>query len=258
MGKVNRRKFIKIAGLLSLSPFFSSLLSSCANTISSLSEKEPKPDLILEGDEKTIAEKIKGQYQRLKSLYENPGKELTIAFPQGGRYNYLKISFSRDNLADYPHLKLVNWATGEMTNVLWGREGLYPTIKFVDNSGKVIIKNGYRLEFPITGTSTVKRTSSAIDWLILGLKVFAVALLIWLGFTIAKYIVSAIAFVAFNAMVIGLILVGLSVFIPLVEWILSIAGIKIDDVISIFALTVDLIVSTLIDIVTYLTNYFSR
>jgi hypothetical protein len=112
MGQINRRKFIKITALLSLSPFLSSILNSCANSISSVSEKEPKPDLVLEGDEKTIAEKIKNQYQMLKSLYENPGKELTIAFPQGGRYNYLKISFSKDDLADYPHLKLVNWATG--------------------------------------------------------------------------------------------------------------------------------------------------
>jgi hypothetical protein len=112
MGQINRRKFIKITTLLSLSPFLSSILNSCANSISSVGEREPKPDLVLEGDEKTIAEKIKNQYQMLKSLYENPGKELTIAFPQGGRYNYLKISFSKDDLADYPHLKLVNWATG--------------------------------------------------------------------------------------------------------------------------------------------------
>jgi hypothetical protein len=258
MGQVNRRKFIKITTLLSLSPFLSSILNSCANSISSVSEKEPKPDLVLEGDEKTIAEKIKNQYQMLKSLYENPGKELTIAFPQGGRYNYLKISFSKDDLADYPHLKLVNWATGERVNVLWGRKGLNPTIKFVDNYGNVITKNGYRLEFQIKGSSTGKRTKSAVDWLILGIKVFALALAIWLGFTIAKYIVSAIAFVAFNAMVIGLILVGLSVFIPLVKWILDLTGITIDDVISLFAMAVDLIVSTLINIVNYLSGYFPK
>ncbi len=258
MGQINRRKFIKITTLLSLSPFLSSILNSCANSISSVSEKEPKPDLVLEGDEKTIAEKIKNQYQMLKSLYENPGKELTIAFPQGGRYNYLKISFSKDDLADYPHLKLVNWATGERANVLWGREGLNPTIKFVDNYGNVITKNGYRLEFQIKGSSTGKRTKSAVDWLILGIKVFALALAIWLGFTIAKYIVSAIAFVAFNAMVIGLILVGLSVFIPLVKWILDLTGITIDDVISLFAMAVDLIVSTLINIVNYLSGYFPK
>lgn len=258
MGKINRRKFIKVAGLLSISPFLSPLLNSCANSVSSISEREPMPDLILEGDEKVIAEKLKGQYQMLKSLYENPGKELTIAFPQGNAYNYLKISFSKDNLSDYPHLKLFNWSSGEVVNVLWGRDGLNPTIKFVDNAGNVITRSGYRLEFPIKSSVSKKRIESAVDWLILGIKVFAVALAIWLGLTIGKYIISAIAFVAFNAMVIGLILVGLSVFIPLVKWILDITGITIEDVVSLFASAVNLIVSTLIGIVNYLTNYFSR
>ncbi len=258
MKKVGRRKFIKITGLLTLSHLFSSIFNSCASTISVVTEKAPKPDLILEGDEKTIAEKIKGQYQKLRSLYENPGKELTIAFRQGDRYNYLKISFSKDNLADYPHLKLVNWATGEKANVLWGRKGLYPTIKFVDNSGNIITKNGYRLEFQIKGPSNGKRTKSTIDWFMLGLKVFALALAIWLGFTIAKYIISAIAFVAFNAVVIGLILVGLSVFIPLVKWILDLTGITIDDIISLFTMSVDFIVSTLMELVSYLTGYFQK
>ena len=57
-------------------------------------------------------------------------------------------------------------------------------------------------------------------------------------------------------MVIGLIMIGLSVIIPLVKWILDVTGITLDDVISLFKEAFDLFVSTLRSIVDYLKNYF--
>ena len=256
--KLNRRRFLRLISSISLLP----LLNSCSNPIiSSLinggKRYQPKPnaDIFIEGDDKNIAMSLKNSYQKIKSIADNPGKELKIAYETNSGYAVLRMSFVKDNLADYPHLRIINDRTGEKANILWGMKGLHPSIKFVDDNGKIITKNGQRLEFQIS-SSSLPTTQSARDWLLLGFKIFAVALAIWLGLGIAKIIISALSFLAFNALVIGLLIVGLSVVIPLFKWILEVTGIKIEDVIAIFSQAVELIISTLLNIVDYLTNYF--
>jgi hypothetical protein len=261
--KLNRRNFLKITGLISLSP----LLNSCSNpVISSIFDRatkyqpKPKVDILIEGGAQNIATTVRGKHQILKSIAENPGKELKIGYESPSGYGILRISFVKDNLASYTHLKIINERTGEIANILWGMDGIYPSIKFVDSKGKTITKNGYELEFPLKlkNLPSTNSTLSARDWLLIGLKVFAVALAIWLGLSISKLVISALSFLAFNALVIGLLIVGLSVVIPLVKWILDVMGITFDDVVSIFEQAIDLIVSTLLSIVDYLTNYFKK
>ncbi len=256
--KLDRRNFIRIITTISLLPLFKACkLDDLINP--KPSPEKPKVDLMLEGSEEEIAWKVKNQYENIKSIYEQQGKEFKIGFEYGNGYGVLRLSFVKDDLASYPHLRIVNDLTGDRANILWGMDGIYPSIKFVDDSGETIVKNGYKLEFPLKLAGSGKTTSSvnsARDWLMIGIKVFAVAFAIWLGLSISKFIISAIAFVAFNAMVIGLIMIGLSVIIPLVKWILDVTGITLDDVISLFKEAFDLFVSTLRSIVDYLKNYF--
>ncbi len=261
--KLTRRNFLKIASLISLLP----AVNSCSNTLipsifNEAKKYQPKPkvDILIEGNSENIARTVKGKFQTLKAIAENPGKELKIGYELPNGYGILKISFAKDNLAQYPHLKITNEKTGEVANILWGMAGIYPSIKFVDSNGNTIKKNGYELEFPLKlkNLPSTNSTLSARDWLLIGLKVFAVALAIWLGLSISKLIISALSFLAFNALVIGLLIVGLSIVIPLIKWILDVTGITIDDIISIFNQTVDLIISTLLNIVDYLTNYFNK
>ncbi len=256
--KIPRRKFLKSLAFLSLVPLAQSCKSSIFSSTEDGSQSKPKVDILLEGTEEDVAKSIQDKYDMLKSLYDNPGKELTIGFVQDGTYNVLKLSFVNDDIVSYPHLKLVNTRTGEVANVVWGIDGLYPSIKFVDNSGRTIVKNGRTLEFSlkISSSKRVNEINSPSDWILIGIKVFAVALLLWIGFSVVKYIVSAIAFVAFNAMVIGLVLAGLGIVVQVIQWILDRTGITLDDVIEFFRRTIEEIINILRDVIGYITSYF--
>lgn len=152
MVKIQRRNFIKALGLLSISPIIQSCESSFSPTqTGGVPNRDrtliPQVDILLDGTEEEIANKCLNQQEELKQLYNSPGKELKIGFLQNHEYNVIKLSFVKDNLASYPHLKIINTKTNEQANVVWGMDGNYPAFKFVDNYGNVIIKNGKSLEF---------------------------------------------------------------------------------------------------------------
>jgi len=259
--KIHRRNFLKTLGVLSLTP----LIQSCDSSIGFWDGSDgtdinrpikPKVDILLDGTEEEIASSVQNKHDFLQDLYNNPGKELKIGFLQERSYNILTLSFMKSNIVSYPHLRLVNTRTNEVANVIWGRDGLKPTIKFVDDSGNVIIKNGKSLEFALNIPSKLAKVNSPSDWIIAGIKIFAVALILWIGFSIAKYVASAIAFIAFNALAIGLVIAGLGIVIEIIQWILGITGITLRDIVEIFMLAINAIVELLIDVMNYLINYF--
>ena len=259
--KIDRRDFLKALGVISLTPLIQSCESSTGYWGDDAGKDRDRPskpnvDILLEGTEEEIAKAVQNKHSVIQDLYNNPGKELKIGFLQDRTYNTLKLSFVKSNIVSYQHLRLINTRTNEVANVIWGRDGLTPTIKFVDNYGNVIIKNGKRLEFAMRTPSKINKVNSPSDWIIIGIKIFAVALILWIGFSIAKYIASAIAFIAFNAMAIGLVIAGLVIVIELIRWILGVTGITMNDVVEFFQRTISSIVNLLLDVVNYIISYF--
>jgi hypothetical protein len=259
--KIHRRNFLKALGVLSLTPFFQSCDSSVGywdgrDGTDTDRPTKPNVDILLDGTEEEIAQAVQNKHTTLQDLYNNPGKELKIGFIQDRSYNILKLSFVKSNIVSYPHLRLMNTKTNEIANVIWGRDGLKPTIKFVDNSGNVINKNGKNLEFTISLPSKLAKVNSPSDWIIAGIKIFGIALLFWIGFSIAKYVASAIAFIAFNALAIGLVIAGLGIVIEILQWILGTTGITLSDIVEIFQRTISAIVYLLVDVMNYLISYF--
>ncbi|MCX8057563.1 MAG: hypothetical protein N3F03_08145 [Ignavibacteria bacterium] len=261
--KIHRRNFLKSLGVLALTPF----IQSCESSVSSFwgdeqtgSNRErqnpPNVDILLEGTEEQIAKAVQNKHSVLQDLYNNPGKELSIGFLQDRTYNTLKISFAKTDIVSYPHLRIVNTRTSEIANVIWGIDGIYPSIKFVDNSGKTIIKNGKPLEFALNIPSKLNKTNSPADWIKIGIKIFGIALLLWIGASIVKYVAAAIAFIAFNAMAIGLVIAGAALVIQVLRWILDRTGITLNDIVAFFVLAINSIVILLIDVMNYIISYF--
>lgn len=260
---IHRRNFLKALGLLSLTP----LIQSCESGVNSFWGPDdegtsrdrrytPKVDILLEGTEEQIAQAVLNKENVLHDLYNNPGKELSIGFLQDRDYNILKLSFVKSNIVSYPHLRLINTRTNETANVVWGIDGNYPAIKFVDNSGNTIVKNGKALEFALNIPSRLNKTNSPSDWIIIGIKIFGIALLLWIGASIVKYIAAAIAFIAFNAMAIGLVLAGAALVIQILRWILDRTGITLSDIVAFFQRTVSAIVILLLDVMSFIVSFF--
>lgn len=251
-----RRSFVSsLSGLLAL-PLF----NKCQNTFppefqdrnSDNFQSRLLGDIILDGSEEEIASTVKKQYPLLKSLVDNPGQEKIIAYKNSsGKPLFLKISVVKEKAASYHHVCLQK-ENGEAAHLLWGMDGIYPSIKFTDDNGETLRINRTEMEFPLKSLDGT--ISTPIDWLILGIKILAAALLIWIGASILKYVLAAIAFIAFNAMAIALVIIGLSIFIPIIKWILEKTGWTLNGIVNFFERTINDIIDLLLDITRYVFN----
>lgn len=204
-------------------------------------------DVKLEGTEKEIADTVRNQFQFLRALAEKRGTVKTIGYRTNNKVSELKISIRKDKLVNYPYVRLQK-TNGETANLLWGISGIYPSIKLADNSGKTLKVNGKTMEFALKKSTSDKTPG---DWLLLGIKILAAALLIWLGATIFKYVLAAIAFIAFNAMILAVVIIGVSALITVIKWIFQRAGWNIDVVKSYFNKSVDEIIELLLKVQNY-------
>lgn len=196
-----------------------------------------RADIQLTGNEEKLAETLKAQYERLKTLALSPGEQLRIACPTRSGTEILALSIVAGGAASYRHVRLVKEPTGEVVNLLWGREGTHPSIKLTDDQGKTLVRDGRQMEFSF---GLVRRNGTGPrSWLELGIKIAAIALLVWLGASILKPILAAIAFVAFNAMVIAIVIAGVAIFVLIVRWLLVLTGWTIEDVRTLSAKTPD-------------------
>lgn len=233
---MTRKEFTRMLSLAALSTAMKPLISGCGSPVALDPEQQDQRygtarrqpvrfqghDIVLSGDEYQMASEIKPLYVRLYEMAEDPAKRFRMAFPVGSNTEILEIAMATGGAARYRHVRVVRETTGEAVNLVWGREGVYPSIKLADDSGRTIIKDARPLEFSF-GLARREGTGPR-SWLELGIQIAAIALLVWLGASILKPIVAAIAFIAFNAMVIGIAIAGVSLFVALVQWILNVTG----------------------------------
>lgn len=109
---------------------------------------------------------------------------------------------------------VVQKATGEVANFLWGQESLYHSIKITDNTGIILVRDGKNLgfSFGLIGSGGVDPR----EWLIIGIKVAAIAFALWF-LCVTKLIVSAIAFLAFNLMLLAILALAVGALVGIIE-----------------------------------------
>lgn len=206
----------------------------------------PRPDIILSGSENELANVVKSQYNILTDLARNPGKAKIIQVGEGAVSELLSLSFAKNDAGNYEHPRFVRLKTGEAGNLVWGFSGIIPTIKITDDNGNTLKADGVPVEYPLE-ISTKSRDISEI--VVIGMKAAAIAFVIWLSAGITRAVLAAIGFIAFNAMVIGLIIASAAILIPIAEMILNYLGINsMEDVKRIFQSAVSDIAQTLKDL----------
>jgi len=227
MSSLSRRSLLKV---LLGSPLVA--IVGCGGDSGTFPSLVPPPDLVLGGEEARLADLVKQQLPRLKQLAQNPITSLRIGIPNGRGIEVLAFSFADKGAENYRHLRVVRESTGEAVNLLWGMKGLLPSIRLADDKGNTISRNGRLLEIGFSDVSKPKGRQ-ALDWIAIGVKVAAVAFALWLGAQIGRAVLGAIAFLAFNAMVLGLLIAGLAVISPAIEWVLR--NITLQDIEGFFA-----------------------
>lgn len=230
MGLLSRRRFLS----LTLGGSFLPLIG-CSGS-EEFFPPLPKPDLLLPNDEKEAANLLNSEGERLFSLLsdlaKNPGKTLRIGFQNGRGMEVLTFSFQDGGAASYRHLRVVRESKGETVNLIWGWKNYLPSVKITDEEGKTL--KGFNGEDLEIGFSDVGGTEGrqASDLIATGVKIAAIAFALWLGAGIGRAVLGVIGFLAFNAMVLGLLAASIGVLYPVIEWVKN--NVTLEDVESFF------------------------
>jgi hypothetical protein len=248
---ITRRSFLRQLSLATGAAACAPLLAQCSSPTEatrepSLIDNGPgrrsdwsptKSDIELTSDREQLVRTLKSQYEKLKAMALDESQRIRIVFAGVNGPEALIASIVAGGAARYRHVRLVRESTGETVNLLWGQEGIHPSIKLADDAGQTIVKDGKALEFSF---GLVRREGRGPrSWLELGIKIAAIALLVWLGASILKPIIAGIAFIAFNAMVIGIVIAGVALMVAVVRWILGITGWTLEDVAVFFRRSIE-------------------
>lgn len=247
INNISRREFChKLIGLFpaaALAPW----ILRCDNPVE---PKPPEPDIELTGNTTADILVLKNQSSAIQAIASDASKKYVVKIPSTDAQDYLTLQIVKNNAADYRHLRIKRYSDGEVINLLWGQEGIYPSVKLTDDRGNTLVKNGQTLEFSFNLVADSE--SGSIGWLKRGIKVLAIALAVWLGAKVIGWIISAIAFLAFNAMVVGLVIAGVAILTGLLKWLAELTGWTLDDITELFGRAVEELLTFFNEIIVYL------
>jgi len=227
---VKRREFLALLG---------AALYSCSSEKSPTGNQE-ELDAVFSGGSSDISAVVADQFDRVYSLAQNPGSEAIFGLEDtSGDMQTLRLSMSSVGPASYLHP--VMRVGSKTAHMVFGWGTLAPTVKLVDSSGNELASAS---KIPSGFMETVAKESGLIikeranmdldSFLVYGISLAAGALAIWLGAKILGMVVAAAAFVAFNALLIGVVLAAVGALEPAVRWVLDQLNISTDDVESFF------------------------
>lgn len=236
MEKVSRRDFIeKTLEIIGIT-FLLSKIPGCV-----IDAGNNPSEILLTEDPRINAETVFSIQKRIKQVIEDPlGKdELRIGLIDiDGAVGVVALSYKRNDEGE-KRVVLVDEKTGKSSFLEFGIKGALPSIRFTDKKGKTLLnEDGEAMEYSLLDFNKLgapTRSLNATDWLVLAIKAVAVGFAIWLGAKIAILIVGAVAFIAFNAMILGLVIAGVAVlglFFKKVGW-------DYDTVVNFFGKTVE-------------------
>ena len=209
---MNRREFLKVAIATPVA-----LVAGCK-----ISEILPEPDIILDGVDD--ATKIKKIYSEIETMVKNPGAIIRIGLmDESGDIRVLDLFRRQDSNS----IAIFDEETNNEVALSFGWSGLSPTIVFE-------YKDGNMIEYPFFTLGLAPSRAAATDWLMLGIKIAAVGLAVFIGAKIAGLILAAIAFIAYYAMILALVVVGIALLSRGAKWLLDAASWDLEGVADFF------------------------
>lgn len=218
---MSRSAFLRNSTFLVTSFTFPGIISSCLRSDNS-------PDVVLDSDLDNLANTVKQQFGRIKNIVDNSGDIFRIGLSDR---EVIQMSFIKTKGSDYKHVRFERESNGDAANLTIERDGVYPVVQLTDDEGEILSRDGEDLSFSFRSFVSEDNDES---WLEIGIKITAIALALWLGLSIARGILAGLAFLAFNAMVLGLVVASIS----FLSWIIEATGWNVDDVRDFFDQTV--------------------
>ncbi len=182
-------------------------------------------------DDAFNANRLRRLYQKLSSMAEpmrnrsvRESPPLRVQIPTAQGDEVMLFSLVRNRAGEYPHLRIARPRTGEHANFVFGgsiTQGM--TLRLTDDEGRTLQRDGNDLEFPLFDTRN--RSRAPQDWIATGIRIAALAFLVWIGAVVVRGVAAAVGFVAFNLIVLGLLAAGLGITIPIIRWFLETSGI---------------------------------
>jgi hypothetical protein len=233
------------------------LLSGCGGGASAPVQNELA---LITADENQLAPQLRTLYQTLFRIAEpmrerrRPESEplrMRVATTNGAES--LVLQLVRNGVGDYPHLRVYRPRTGEHANFVFGgslSQGI--TLRLTDDQGRLLQRDGERLEFSLFNTR--QRTRAPRDWIEQGIRIAALAFVVWLGAVLVRGVAAAVGFVAFNLIILGLLAAAAGVTLPILRWIVDETGLDWESIRRFIEQTAQTIATLLRDIVSWLTQ----
>lgn len=215
---MKRREFLKVATTAGVAI----ALKGCFPTISE------EPDIVLGSDVQKNAQKISKLYPQLKLVAEGKGNLRIGATNQDGELDILNLFCVQEDGGER-HIALTNEATGETAVLYFGLKGISPSVRFAGLDGKTLTDaNGQEMEYALWHLGGAP--ALATDWFKLGISAAALGLAIFLGAKIIGLIIAAIAFIAYYAMILALVVAAVALLSRGAKWLLDTTGWNLESV----------------------------
>jgi hypothetical protein len=233
------------------------LISGCGGGASAPVQNELA---LITADENQLAPQLRTLYQTLFRIAEpmrerrRPESEplrMRIATTNGAES--LVLQLVRNDAGDYPHPRVYRPRTGEHANFVFGgslSQGI--TLRLTDDQGRLLQRDGERLEFSLFNTR--QRARAPRDWIEQGIRIAALAFVVWLGAVLVRGVAAAVGFVAFNLIILGLLAAAAGVTLPILRWIVDETGLDWESIRRFIEQTAQTIATLLRDIVSWLTQ----
>lgn len=219
---MQRRKFVELTVYGSVVYGSMGLLSGCVSA-----KPTGSKEITLRDDLSVVKRALQDGFADVHDLIQGNYDSLWIRYPDEsaneGAAGHLRLAFVNNAAAPYRHLR-IEQANGEVANLVWDREGVAPAISFVDDEGTVLERDGTELTYSIASAVDSWDALQGDGLLEAGVHILAVGFAAWLGVQLAGAVLSAIAFLTYIALVLGLIFVAMEAGDDILAWIVDKTG----------------------------------